>query len=615
MTLSNRLSYITGLDGIRAVAVMAVLFYHANSPWALGGFLGVETFFVLSGFLITSLLLAEWRSTGKINLKNFWLRRARRLLPAVWLLLLVLPILAILFARDALPRLREDIPAALFYSTNWVYIVREVPYFEAFGRPPLLQQLWSLAVEEQFYLIWPLILLFLLCTLKNNRYGFLITILIMIAASSVWMAVLYSPETDPLRIYYGTDTRAAGFLVGAMLAAIWSPGQARHASGRGILEVLGWGGLLALVIFYNQFNEFQSFLYRGGILLTALASALLIMGASSPMTSISKLLETPVLRWIGSRSYSIYLWHWPIFMLTRPGFDINLPDLPVRVGQVIFTFALAELSYRWVEYPIRHHGFLASIRSWQSTLRGWSVPQRLGLSAGIFSISLVLIWQGTSHPAIASTALEITPTAQATQSVSSASTIKITPTKLSSVVTKSASTLSTKYDLVSTATPGIHLSRATLIGDSIMQGAIPMIEEGLGEDIYIDAARKRKMEDVPALVKTLYEEGNLWRVVVIHLGSNRPFEALVFDEVMETLLAHKVERVIFINVHRPIGWEYYINQKFAEGVARWPEAELIDWDGMAHSEQGWFIRDGTHLSYDGSEAYVNAIKEKLDSRP
>jgi peptidoglycan/LPS O-acetylase OafA/YrhL len=161
MTSSNRLSYITGLDGIRAVAVMAVLFYHANSPWALEGFLGMETFFVLSGFLITSLLLAEWRSTGGINLKNFWRRRSRRLLPAVWLLLLVLRIFAILFARDALPRLREDIPAALFYSTNWVYIVREVPYFEAFGRPPLLQQLWSLAVEEQFYLIWPLILLFL----------------------------------------------------------------------------------------------------------------------------------------------------------------------------------------------------------------------------------------------------------------------------------------------------------------------------------------------------------------------------------------------------------------------------------------------------------------------
>src|SRR5215211_7592725 len=231
MTSSNRLSYITGLDGIRALAVMAVLFYHANQPWALGGFSGVETFFVLSGFLITSLLLAEWQSTKGIDLKQFWLRRARRLLPAVWLLLLALPALAVVFARDALPRLQEDIPAALFYITNWVYIVREVPYFEAFGRPPLLQQLWSLAVEEQFYLLWPLMLLFLLRTLKNNQYKLLFAIMTLTVLSTVWMATLYSPELEPLRVYYGTDTRAAGFLVGAMLAVVWTPWQTSHKTG------------------------------------------------------------------------------------------------------------------------------------------------------------------------------------------------------------------------------------------------------------------------------------------------------------------------------------------------------------------------------------------------
>src|SRR5688572_21522424 len=207
MTSSNRLSYITGLDGIRAVAVMAVLFYHANFPWALGGFLGVETFFVLSGFLITSLLLAEWQGTNRIDLKAFWLRRARRLLPAVWFLLLTLPALAMLFAHDALLRLQEDIPAALFYITNWVFILREVPYFEAFGRPPLLQQLWSLAVEEQFYLLWPLILLFLLRISKNNRSKLLLVFLAtlaMTALSTAWMAALHSPGLDPLRVYYGT---------------------------------------------------------------------------------------------------------------------------------------------------------------------------------------------------------------------------------------------------------------------------------------------------------------------------------------------------------------------------------------------------------------------------
>jgi peptidoglycan/LPS O-acetylase OafA/YrhL len=606
MTSPNRLSYITGLDGIRAVAVMAVLFYHANSPWALGGFLGVETFFVLSGFLITSLLLAEWQSTDGIDLKNFWLRRARRLLPAVWLLLLVLPILAVLFAGDALPRLQEDIPAALFYITNWVYIVREVPYFEAFGRPPLLQQLWSLAVEEQFYLLWPLILLFLLRILKHSRYGLLTAMSIIVAASTLWMALLYSPDADPLRIYYGTDTRAAGFLVGAMLAVIWSPGRQSYASSRRIFETFGWGGLIALVILYNRLNEFQPFLYRGGILLTALASALLIVGASSPTTWISRFLEIPLLRWIGSRSYSIYLWHWPVFMLTRPGVDIQLPALLIRVGQVAVTFLLAELSYRWIETPVRQQGFRAGIRSLQATFKRWSVPQRVGIGAGIVSASLLLLWQGSIHQVTLNTAEDV-PTAQSTPS---ASAIVSTPTNDGQVLS-----LSTEVVPTLTVTPAIDLPRVTLIGDSIMQGAAPMMDDVLGEDIYIDAERKRKMEDVPALVETLYRDGHLSRVVVIHLGSNRPFEEPVLDEVMETLLAHEVKRVIFINVHRPIGWENYINRKFAEGMEHWPQAELIDWDALAHSRQNWFIQDQTHLSYVGSQAYVDAISQRLAAQP
>ena len=612
MTSPNRLSYITGLDGIRAIAVMAVLFYHANQPWALGGFLGVETFFVLSGFLITSLLLAEWQSTNRIDLQHFWLRRARRLLPAVWLLLLVLPAVAVLFARDALPRLQEDIPAALIYSTNWVYIVREVPYFEAFGRPPLLQQLWSLAVEEQFYLIWPLLLLLLLRLSRGSRYGLLAATLLLTALSGAWMAALYSPDADPLRIYYGTDTRAAGFLVGAMLAMMWSPGQTLPRAKRRAFEALGWAGLLALVILYNKLNEFQPFLYRGGILLTAFASALLIVGASTPTTWISRLLEMRLLRWIGSRSYSIYLWHWPVFMLTRPGFDLEFPTVWIRLGQVAATFLLAELSYRWVETPVRQQGFRGSLHALQEAFRGWPVPQKVGVGTALISASALLIWQGMLTPVTASAPADEMPILQATPTPATARPTATQPAALTSPPTREPLT---PRPLTVSPTPAVDLPQVTFIGDSIMQGASPMFDDVFGEEIYIDAARKRKMEDVPALVETLSREGHLSNVVVIHLGSNRPFEDPVFDEVMEALLAHDVERVIFINVHRPIGWEYYLNQNFAEGVQRWPQAELIDWDALAHREQGWFIKDQTHLSYAGSEAYVAAIRAKLDEQP
>ncbi|MGZ9166542.1 MAG: acyltransferase family protein, partial [Anaerolineales bacterium] len=457
------------------------------------------------------------------------------------------------------------------------------------------------------YLLWPLILLFLLRILKGNRYGLLFATIVMIALSTVWIAALYSPDAEPLRIYYGTDTRAAGFLVGAMLAMVWSPRQASRQLGYRFVEALGWAGLLALIILYNQLNEFQPFLYRGGILVTALASALLIVGASTPTTWISRLLEIRVLRWIGSRSYSIYLWHWPVFMLTRPGLDLELPTLFIRIGQATVTFALAELSYRWIETPVRQQGFRASLRALQETFRGWPVPQKLGVGTAIISASALLIWQGMLHPVTASAPLEEMPLVQAT---STSNAIRPTATKPEPVV--SQPTRDSRNPIPSTATPALDLPSVTFIGDSIMQGAAPMFDDVFGEDVYLDAARKRKMEDVPALVKTLSREGHLSQVVVIHLGSNRPFEDPVFDDVMESLLAHDVERVIFINVHRPIGWEYYINQKFAEGVKRWPQAELIDWEAMAHSEQGWFIRDQTHLSYAGSEAYVAAIQAKLD---
>ena len=458
---------------------------------------------------------------------------------------MILPILAVLLARDALPRLKEDIPAALFYITNWVYIVREVPYFEAFGRPPLLQQLWSLAVEEQFYLLWPLLLLFLLHKIRNNRFGLLVATSSMIAISSIWMAILYRPDADPLRVYYGTDTRAAGFLVGAMLALISSPVQASHSSSKETLELLGWGGLVTLVILYNQLNEFQPFLYRGGVLITAVSSAFLIIGASSPATLISKLLETRPLRWIGSRSYSIYLWHWPVFMLTRPGVDVQLPELFIRVGQVAMTFGLAELSYRWIESPVRHYGFRASFRSLRATFKRWSVPRKLGVGAGLVSASMLLIWQSSIHQ-INNQSTEEIPTLQ---SVSSVGVMHTTPTKLSLVATQPATSLTTNIYSTRTATPATNLPRVTLIGDSIMQGATPTIEDVLGADIYIDAARKRRMEDIPALVETLYKAEHLSHIVVIHLGSNRPFEDSAFDEVMKRLLAHQVERVIFINVH------------------------------------------------------------------
>ena len=245
------LPYMPGLDGLRAFAVMAVFFYHAGFLWAGGGFLGVESFFVVSGYLITALLMREYLAVGRIDLPNFWLRRARRLLLALWLLLGGVLLIAWLRAPDAWMRLKEDIWGALFYGTNWLYIFREIPYFEQFGRPPLLQHLWSLGVEEQFYLFWPLILWLLCWSLRVrslNVKRLVVPILGLIVASFILMFFLYTPGLDPSRVYYGTDTRAAGFLVGAVLAVLLPPGKKFR-----IAEIFAWFALFALLLYQEAF--------------------------------------------------------------------------------------------------------------------------------------------------------------------------------------------------------------------------------------------------------------------------------------------------------------------------------------------------------------------------
>src|SRR5829696_9426639 len=266
------LPYLPGLDGLRAIAVIAVLLYHAELPWIPGGFLGVEVFFVLSGFLITSLLAAEWRRRGTIDLKAFWLRRARRLLPALFLLLTVMLGFAVLFLPDEVAGLRGDAAAATGYVTNWYLIFSEKSYFEMVGRPPMLEHLWSLAVEEQFYLLWPL-----LFVAAARRWGagrrMVPVVLAGVLTSAALMAVLYQPDTDPSRIYYGTDTRAAGLLLGCALGLVWSPvvraGRVQRAL-TWLLDVFGLVAVAGLAVMFVRVDEMQAFLYQGGFVVVGL---------------------------------------------------------------------------------------------------------------------------------------------------------------------------------------------------------------------------------------------------------------------------------------------------------------------------------------------------------
>ena len=345
-----RLPYSGALDGLRALAAIIVLLYHADIPWMPGGFLGVEAFFVLSGYLITSLLLTEWRQEGRIDLTRFWLRRVRRLFPAMLFMTAVSIAYVVIFLPDEVAGLRKDAAAGLGYATNWYLIFSRVSYFESVGRPSILRHLWSLAIEGQLYIVWPLVVSLVIRWWKGRWVP--LVALVGALASAALMAWLYEPDIDPSRVYYGTDTRSTGFLLGAVLAFV--PLARRAAKGvipwlfdlAGLMSL----GLLAWACVYM--NAYQPLLYRGSLGIVAAETALVIAVVVRPGTRVVPgILGWRPLRWLGLRSYGIYLWHWPVFMLTRPQLDVSLDGIPLLAVRLALTIVLAEMSYRLVEKP------------------------------------------------------------------------------------------------------------------------------------------------------------------------------------------------------------------------------------------------------------------------
>jgi peptidoglycan/LPS O-acetylase OafA/YrhL len=644
---------------LRAFAVIAVLLYHADLAWIPGGFLGVEVFFVISGYLITALLLAEWHQRGRIDLKTFWLRRARRLLPALYVLLVVTLAFAVVFLPGEVAGLRGDVFAAFGYVTNWYLIFGQESYFEAVGRPSLLQHLWSLAVEEQFYLIWPPILALGLCigATRLRRRRVLTVALLGALASAVAMALLYAPGVDPSRIYYGTDTRATGLLCGAALAFLWSPGEkygpleSRHRrlklAGRGrfrrrwgwtaplLLDILGFAALGVLVWFCLHLGEFQPFLYMGGFALVGLATTATIMAVVYPYTLMgARLLGSAPLRWIGVRSYGIYLWHWPVFMVTRPKLDVPFDGWPLLALRLAATVILADLSYRYIETPIRR-GALS--RAWR-TLREARGPLRRRLR---------LQWAGALVPILASCALLGVAVAQAEppkkpsylasmKSVHTAEGHEIKgearganktdgrATDADSIASNEGTqeenpgdtgdapmaggTAKKTLDSERTA-PSEFTGSVSAIGDSVMLGAIRGLQKDIQGLTVIDAQVGLQVYTATDILKSRRASGQLGDVVVVHLGNNGTFTKGEFDQIMRTLSG--VDKVLFVNLSVPRPWEEPNNQVIAEGVERYPNTVLVDWHSASADRPELFYKDGYHLRPEGQQVYADLISAHL----
>jgi len=584
-----RLAYRPGLDGLRAIAVAGVFLYHSRIDWLPGGFLGVDLFFVLSGYLITSLLLVEWEARNRIDLRRFWLRRARRLLPALVVVVLAALILAAIFARDDLARTRGDAVSSLLYYTNWHEIIANHSYFNLTGRPSLLQHLWSLAVEEQFYVIWPLLLVPGLVLLGRKRLPFLVAAGIAGSAALMWL--LYNP-TDPTRVWNGTDTRAFLLLMGILLALVW-PYVERLRRALPLLELFGVAALVATVLLFRQMHDYDPTLWQGGDLAASFCFVVLIAAVAHPGTGLGEALGVQPLRWLGERSYGIYLWHWPVIELMRPGVDISWTGPGVVVAQAAIVLTAAELSYRFVEQPIRTGSLQRRLAERPRRLRLELVGA--GLMGLIAAFSVLFVIPSAVNPI---TSYVNPPKVHAAT--------KPKPSQTDTVPRQHQHT----SDPETTTTPqhALPAGRILALGDSVMLGCSRQLKGALLHRVRVDATVGRQIEDTVQELDHLRHKHALPKTLVIQIGNNGPLWYRDLVKLREALRG--IPDIVFVNVRNATSWQDESNHALVDWLRGWRVAHLADWYGQSTNKM---LSDGTHPWPYACTIYAHVIASTLRS--
>ena len=585
------LPHLVGLDGLRAVAVIAVVLYHADVPFMPGGFLGVDVFFVLSGFLIPSLLLVELDRTGRVDFGRFYLRRARRLLPALLAVLAVSAVLVATVAYDVAASFRRDLPGALLYVSNWSNIVTQTSYFEFIGRPPILKHLWSLAIEEQFYLVWPAVAVFAYRWRGARAVGLVAlggAVLSTVAMLVGSVAGDMPTGNDPSRLYFGTDTHAMGILVGAALAVVWRPGRTSPVLPRQVQLVIGGAGvlgLLGLVAAFAMLGEYSAFLYRGGFLVVALLSAVVVAAASHRGVPFGRWLGMRPMRWVGERSYGIYLWHWPLFLVTRPGVDLPVDGLFAFALRIGLLLGVAELSYRYLEMPVRR-GALG--RLWQRVREGELPPITRPMMGVAVAGAVVVLFTGFR--------VATAPAPALADSLGAEFRAATAPVR---------APLEVDFERMAAAEGLDPRPRATAFGDSVLLGA----SRGLGEVFRaeVDAKVAEQADQLAEVVRSRVAGGQVEDLVIVHVGNN----GIVTEEQLRSILDELsgVPKVVLVNTRVPRSWMRPNNALIARVAADYPNVALADWAKASEEHRDWFVKDRVHLTTAGAQAYTRLIAQ------
>ncbi|KGN36723.1 acyltransferase family protein [Knoellia subterranea] len=608
---------LPGLDGLRAIAILAVLAFHLDPRWLPGGFLGVDVFFVISGFLITTLLVRERASEGRIDLRGFWTRRARRLLPALLVLVPSVILLARLVETDLLVGIGRQAIGALTFTSNWLEIGAGSDYFHSTS-PQLLMNLWSLAVEEQFYLVWPLVAIGLMFFVRSSRARAGIAVALALG-SAVLMASRYDPELGATRVYYGTDTHLMGLMLGAALAFAWAaPHRAWTSTDlwqRLRVPVVA-GAAIVLAALVALLDESTPLTFRGGILLASLATTVLVLGVVERPSPLRSALDLPVLRWIGERSYGLYLWHWPVILIVEA--DLSWASRGAddyvwsRLWCVVVTAAIADLSYRFIETPVRRRGFRGTGRHILHVIRwsGTRTARAVWASVAVLAIALTAVMVTAPSRTRVQELLDANAAA-ATATIPTAAPSTPTPTGASA--TKGATPPATSTQPATTggkpATGGQSWAMPTgaeidAYGDSMMVGSLHALRYYF-PGIRIDARSNRQWSEG---LKVVQARGNgNRRAVVLALGTNAGTDLDRARQVLDALGPQRM--VVIVTLHGRINRIASDNAKLRELVAGRDNVALADWDAALVDTTGQLQSDGMHPSLKGAHLYSKTIRQ------
>lgn len=588
MAAKQSIRHIAAIDGLRAIAVIAVLLYHLGFSWIPGGFLGVDLFFVISGYVITRLLLDSIQRSGGLDLRGFYAARFRRLFPALIFMMVSTALFVGVWAPETIKRFLTDIPFVLTGSMNWALVYRHQDYFEAIGRPPLLQHAWSLAVESQFYLVWPLILLLVL-----KRFGKKMIPSAALGIAAISGAVLFilslrldaSSAQRVSHVYFGTDTHSIGLFFGAALAVSWIPQNLSTKitkRAQDFVDGIGVVGLLGILACFLFIKESDATLYQIAFPLAGIFGCAIIISLVHPASRFAPLLSSKPILWIGERSYAIYLWHWIIFQVTRPTYDLAGATWALYALRILIVFALADISLRWVELPVRS----GAIESWFRGMKYRTKKVRIRQKSSVLAGLLVLI-VGTSL--VSANALTQSARLQEALKASMEQPIP-TPTPTSTIVSQ---------------------PKLWVAGDSVILG----IRSTLDQNSPIGLINARVGRQAAELINVLRHDKSAMQdsPVILNLGNNnrltREEVSMVFEEVRDQ------PRIIMVNTAVPRSWRDPNNALIAEFALLYPNATVVNWNEISEGHPEYFGPDGVHLVPEGINVYVGAILKALNAAP